>query len=150
MTDILTNTDDSPPPTLSTLPASGVLIKDALAAFGAALPDLGASPSTAAVYGSALRSLLRDYEDKPLAWMQAESHIRAAVDEFKALYSTSRFGQAVAAWERFREYARANYDLDLPRGRKHRARWRKAGATYKSIGERLGCSATTAKRWSLA
>ena len=29
-------------------------------------------------------------------------------------------------------------------------RWRKAGATYKSIGERLGCSATTAKRWSLA
>ncbi|MBP47130.1 MAG: hypothetical protein CMH53_04260 [Myxococcales bacterium] len=29
-------------------------------------------------------------------------------------------------------------------------RWHKAGATYKLIGERLGCHATTAKRWSLA
>lgn len=29
-------------------------------------------------------------------------------------------------------------------------RWRKAGSTYKAIGERLGVSATTAKRYSLA
>tara|TARA_B100000035_G_scaffold309370_1_gene315457 strand:+ start:1006 stop:1197 length:192 start_codon:yes stop_codon:yes gene_type:complete len=29
-------------------------------------------------------------------------------------------------------------------------RWRKAGKTYKVIGERLGVSATTAKRYAMA
>ena len=28
-------------------------------------------------------------------------------------------------------------------------RWRKQGATWKAIAERLGCSATTARRWAL-
>ena len=28
-------------------------------------------------------------------------------------------------------------------------RWRKQGATWKAIAGRLGCSATTARRWAL-
>ena len=29
-------------------------------------------------------------------------------------------------------------------------RWRKAGATYQSIGDRLGVSKSTARRWCIA